>query len=154
MLSKGLLSSIALQVRLGACVVVHDGGCKNSDPAVKPGRAQRSMSKKIAAEEEDIPHCTQYPITRSKTSSKRARTQGQGKVGTDAGETTPLTPRVSRSMKVASAFELVDLTLQTPMPASEAGSAFGPPPPETTPAPLREYSPNLIYFNLHIWHQF
>lgn len=80
------------------------------------------------------------PITRSQTSLKRARNQEQGKKCPEAGEATPLTPRISRSMNVASTFHPVDLELQTPMPESDAGSGYGPPPPNTTPTPLREYT--------------
>ena len=55
------------------------------------------------------------------------------------GDTMPRTPRIlSKSRKVATAFDGGLLTLQTPMPESEAGSGYGPPPPDTTPAPLRE----------------
>ena len=130
--------SNTLQVRLGACVVVQDGGKENVDPAVNPPMSRRSLQKKVAAENAEVAHGTQIPITRSQTSLKRARKQQQGKACIEAGETMPLTPRNSRSMKVASTFHPMDLELQTPMPESEAGSGYGPPPPNTTPTPLRE----------------
>ena len=62
-------------------------------------------------------------------------------------DTMPNTPRISRSRKVATAFDGDLLTLQTPMPGSEAGSAFGPPPPDTTPAPLRENRSHTMAFH-------
>lgn len=140
MRSKCLFSLNTLQVSLGACVVVRDGGKENVDPAVNPLLSRRSLQKKAAAKDDQVAHCTQTPITRSKTSLKRARNQEQGKKCTEAGEPAPLTPRISRSMNVASAWNPVDMGLQTPMPESDAGSGYGPPPPNTTPTPLREYT--------------
>ena len=122
-------------------------GKENVDPTAKPTLPRRPRMKKASAEDEDVFHCTQIPNTRSKATLKRTRKQEQAKACGKGGDTPPRTPRISRSRKGATACELDLLTLQTPMPESEAGSEFGPPPPDTTPAPLRESSPPNISFH-------
>ena len=140
MVSNCMLESSGLQVRKG----VQDGGKENVDPAAKPRPDRRPMSKKEAPEEEDVAHCTQIPTTRSKTLLKRTRNHEQGNPCSEGGDTTPRTPRISRPRKVTSASEC---NLQTPMPESQPGSVLGPPPPDTTPAPLRKSSSAIIVFH-------
>ena len=143
MVSNCMLESSGLQVRKG----VQDGGKENVDPAAKPRPARIPRSKKEAPEEEDVAHCTQIPATRSKTLLKRTRNQEQGNPCSEGGNTTPRTPRISRPRKVTSASECNLQALQTPMPESQPGSELGPPPPDTTPAPLRKSSSAIIVFH-------
>lgn len=75
--SKCILSWSILQVRVGACVVVKDGGKENVDPNATPMLARRPRMKKVVSEHEVVAHCTQIPSTRSKTSLKRTRKQEQ-----------------------------------------------------------------------------
>ena len=87
------------------------------------------------AEDFDVAHCTQIPITRAHSGSKRLRKQGHQKATAKWVETTPKPATRSTTKKLATAeCVFADLTLQTPMPESEAGNEFGPPPPDTTPA--------------------
>ena len=89
-------------------------------------------------EDADLAQCTQIPITHARKGSKRLRKHKDLKASADGGETTPIPQSRSKSKKVLTAdCGLADPTLQTPMPESEAGSEFGPPPPDTTPGPLR-----------------
>lgn len=90
------------------------------------------------AEDFDVAHCTQIPLTRALSGSKRPRKQGQLKASAEWVETTPKPATRSETKKLAMAeCVFADLTLQTPMPVSEAGNDFGPPPPDTTPLPQR-----------------
>ena len=83
--------------------------------------------------------CTHIPPAPAKGGSKRLRKTVQGKAAAEAGEPTPNTPLISTSKKAAEArCCLKDLPQQTPMPQSDPGSEFGPPPPETTPTPHRK----------------
>ena len=84
--------------------------------------------------------CTQIPPAISKGALKRAR-KPVPSLATDGGGTAPKTPRRSASKMVAMASSgMADLRDQTPMPQSDQESEFGPPPPDTTPTPLRENS--------------
>ena len=112
------------------------GGKENVDPVAKPRLPRRPKMKKVNAEVEEVAHCTQIPNMRSRAALKRTRKQEQGKACGEGGDTTPRTPRICRLQNVATTIEMNLFTLQTPMPESEAGSEFGPPPPDTTPAPL------------------
>lgn len=63
------------------------------------------------------------------------------------GDTTPRTPMMSKPINVTSASQCNLQALQTPMPESQPGSVLGPPPPDTTPAPLRKSSSAIIVFH-------
>ena len=84
----------------------------------------------------DVVQCTQIPIANASTGLKRMRKGGQSKALAVGGETTPKPARSLRSGKVTIAdCGLADMTLQTPMPESDAPNEPGPPPPDSTPAP-------------------
>ena len=85
-----------------------------------------------------LAQCTQTPTTRVRKGSKRLRKHEHLITFADGGNSTPIPQTRSQSKKVQTAdCGLADPNLQTPMPESEAGSEFGPPPPDTTPGPLR-----------------
>ena len=89
-----------------------------------------------AAADVDVLMCTQIPITNASTRVKRMRKEIKSKALADGGETTPKPHVRTRSMKVTTAeCGLADMTLQTPMPESDAPNELGPPPPDSTPAP-------------------
>lgn len=93
--------------------------------------------------------CTQLPPATARGVSKRLRKSGQWKAAAQVGETTPITQRRSSSTKGAVAkCGLANLTQQTPMPQSDPGNEFGPPPPDTTPTPHRELSCD---YDLLLW---
>ena len=96
----------------------------------------------------DTVPCTQVPIKLAKTTFKRLRMDRQCKAkAAGVGELTPRPPSASRSKKKHEAVGgLADLSLQTPMPESEAANVFGPPPPPSTPTVQRgnPCSANLI----------
>ena len=82
-----------------------------------------------AADNVEVLHCTQIPFAKESTGLKRPRKQGQLKELAEAGETTPQPRRRSKAKSLLTAEGgQAALTLQTPMPVSEAGSEFGPPP--------------------------
>lgn len=85
--SDRVLESPAMQVRLGACVGVQDGGKENVDPAATPRLVRKPRLKKVPTADEDVPHCTQIPATRSKTALKRTRIQEQGSACAEGGGT-------------------------------------------------------------------
>ena len=90
-----------------------------------------------APEVDEVVIGTQIPIALAKTCLKRLRKERQLPAFAE-GETTPNPRRSGRSENVSSQeCGFADRTLQTPMPESEAGSAFGPPPPDSTPPPQR-----------------
>lgn len=93
--------------------------------------------RQVLAADVDVAHCTQIPVTNAPTGLKRMRKERRSKaLASGGGETTPKPQRPSRSRKVTSAeCGLADMTLQTPMPASDAPNELGPPPPDSTPAP-------------------
>lgn len=94
-----------------------------------------------AAADVDVAHCTQIPFTQERTGLKRLRKQVQLKEFAEGGETTPKPQRRSKAKNLLTAEGgLADPMLQTPMPEIEAGSEFGPPPPDTTPGPQRMHS--------------
>lgn len=146
-----------MQSRLQSCGIVHDVGKENVEPGAKTKRPLRPRAKKVATQDVNPTHCSQIPIAQSVCSLKRTRKQGGGLTEAPGVDTTPYTPRISRSKKVATAAgELMDLMLQTPMPESPGGNKFGPPPPNSTPAPQREcrlilYSPAFCIPCLHRW---
>lgn len=85
----------------------------------------------------EVVSCTQVPSTRAKTGLKRLRKEQQGSPFA-GGVCTPRPQRSERSKQVSTEeCRLAVLTLQTPMLQSEAGSAFGPLPPDSTPPPQR-----------------
>lgn len=73
--------------------------------------------------------CTQIPPAIAMGASKRMRKPGAWSAAADGGGTTPKTP-------LPATLEMV--SQQTPMPEPE--NEYGPPPPDTTPTPLRENS--------------
>lgn len=79
----------------------------------------------------DVAHCTQPPFTQTKAGLKRLKKGWQGSDCAEGGATTPKPLRSLRSKKLCSAecgaAELSPM-LQTPMPWSEVGNEFGPPP--------------------------
>ena len=144
-----------LQTRLQSRGIVQDVGKENVNPGAKAKLPRRPRAKKVATQEVDPTHCSQIPIAQSMCTLKRTRKQGQGLTEAPVVGTTPRTPRISRSKKVAEAAgELSGRMLQTPMPSSPGGNEFGPPPPTSTPAPQREcrlalYSPAFSIPCLH-----
>lgn len=130
-----------LQGVTGTCGIAKEGGKENVDPGAKPTLPRRPRAKKGAAEDLDPTHCTQIP------SLKRTLKRAQRQPCAEGVETQQRTPRTARSKKeVTAAVEVVDFLVQTPMPGTRDGNDFGPPPPESTPAPQREshisrYSP-------------
>ena len=105
-----------------------------------------------ATEDVDVAHCTQPPSTTAKSGLKRLRKEQQQKAFAAVGETTPK-PRCSGRLKKATTTEcgLADLSpmLQTPMPESDVPNAFGPPPPDSTPA--RQRGESCIYMHYTIY---
>ena len=91
-----------------------------------------------ASEGFDGAQCTQTPVTHARTVLKRPRRERQCKAIADGGETTPR-PHMTSTSKVLTraACAFANQTLQTPMPESGAPNEFGPPPPDSTPAPER-----------------
>ena len=103
-----------------------------------------------ASQDVDLAQCTHTPFTQARTSFKRVRKERQGKAVAGVGETTPRPLRTSVSTKQATLeCGLMDLTtmLQTPMPHSDVGNEFGPPPPESTPA--RQRGELLLIYSRH-----
>ena len=91
-----------------------------------------------ASEGFDVAHCTQIPVTHARTIYKRLRKERQCKALAYGGETPPNPHRSSRSKKLTTSVDgFADQTLQTPMLESDAPSEFGPPPPDSSPAPER-----------------
>ena len=85
-----------------------------------------------------LAQCTQIPTTQVSKGSKRLRKHEHLITFADGGNSTPIPRTTSQSKKVQTAdCGLADPSLQTPMPESEAGSEFGPPPPDTTPGHRR-----------------
>jgi hypothetical protein len=98
-----------------------------------------------ALEVVEVVCCTQIPTTRASGGLKRLRKVRQGSTIAE-GVCTPKAQLSGISTKVyTDECGLADPTLQTPMPESEAGSTFGPPPPDSTPPPLRG---NVIFWHL------
>ena len=86
----------------------------------------------------NVPHCTQIPRSNASTGLKRMRKERQYLELADGVEATPTPQRRLSTRKVMNAeCGLADMTLQTPMPESDAPNVLGPPPPDSTPAPKR-----------------
>jgi hypothetical protein len=93
-----------------------------------------------ASQNVDLLQCTQPPFTHAKTGFKRLRKERQGKTFAELGETTPVTQRTLRSTKTTTLeCEFLEVTTmqQTPMPQTDVGNEYGPPPLESTPARKR-----------------
>lgn len=95
----------------------------------------------VMAADVNLVQCTQIPLTDASTGLKRMRKERQCQELADSEETTPKPHTRSKSKKMTTAeCGLVHMTLQTPMPESDAPNELGPPPPDSTPAPKHGYS--------------
>ena len=110
--------------------------CCTLAPQLVVGPLQQSHAA-FAAEDDDLAQCTQIPTEHARKGPKRVRKHEHLNASAEGEKTTSKPQRSSKSKKVLG---LADQMLQTPMPASEAASDFGPPPPDTTPGPQRSNS--------------
>ena len=101
------------------------------------------MQEQLQDVEEDVNMvpCTQVPPAHAKGAWKRPRKPGQWSPAAHGGPTTPETPWGSTPTVGAMAkLRSPHLTQQAPMLQIDPANDHGPPPPDTTPTPLREIS--------------
>ena len=110
--------------------------CSSLAPQLAVGPLHQSHAAD-AAEDDEFAQCTQIPTEHARKRPKRIRKHEHLNASAEGGKTTSKPQRSSKSKQVLG---LADPMLQTPMPASEAASDFGPPPPDTTPGPQRNNS--------------
>lgn len=85
--------------------------------------------------------CTQVPPAIANGAGKRTRQPEQWSAAAQGHYSTPRTPRKSTSRMRAMAINgLAEPTQQTSMPQIDPAKDFGPPPPDTSPTPLRQNS--------------
>ena len=94
----------------------------------------------FASLEVDVAQCTQPPFPHAPTGLKHVRKERQCKGLAERGGSRAIPQRTCRSKKVTTLDNgLPDLApmLQTPMPGSDVGNDYGPPPPDSTPVRQR-----------------